>query len=1259
MFLTRNKLIAMAKLMALFWLLPACSSGDKQADSAAEDNLAVNEDAGLEGGNQSDTAKKIPANNSANGSENKANENSNGNNADEQKTPISDDGYDDDWNNLNSQQQKANNNKNNKKNQIANEEPPLTDEGLGQQQQQQNAPVQEVAEQPVQQFVEQVPIEEPPLDLEPAPIAELPAPEPVPVPVVSAAPVVSGAPLIKKDTEPVFAQINWVGYDYLEKDSVVRIEIVTRGSPRYNLFQERNKSDQPELVLRFFNTQLRNKVRRDIDASEFRSPVAYVRMRADEVENSVDVIITLRDGVKPRMYSRFGNILLTFPIPDHYFGNAAIGSAPIAKAEVLANANIMPDLDKDSEIPEGLRIAKAFVNNPGKDVLGAVPNDAGEQVETETLPVSNGAAQNTEILPADFNTGVENPVQNVGNLNAGGNDVSGNNFTSNNNSANDQGGEEENVEENTNAGDNQENGEFSDFQGEPAQGAENIDFGGGQGQGAPAQGADNFSEAELNGDTSEGGGQQEGSGEELDEDSLDEFEDNGGGQEEIDKFDVRFRIPADPLALFAGFIVSQVSINAVAQDDFDEDFEQNQGNTQQGNGGNLDQGGNPELGNVAAQGNIDNSSLGGQNAGGTNGGNANGAGGNANTNANAGEGNFGNNAETGNGADDDFLSDGEAGGNNFGNTGADVIPANNGANVPNTTLNTGNAVNSSGSINALGTGNGVGGGNTSVVPEPAVEPVLEGGPDLAGPETEGSDTEDVAEPSSGGRKVKLDFRGAFLRDVIRVLSDESGVNFVYAPAVADTKIYLSLIDIPFNDALKALLSSHALGMVEIGPNIVKIDTLAAIALEKVNIETRRVAELFARPTKILVHRMSYARAEGVSALILPMLQAASSNDPRIQTRFDVRTNSVIINAVPEVLAVAKALLERIDMETPQVKIASRIVEIIKTAGDRMGVSWGTPFNFDQGRGLGFGNLVFPNYMLSRYTVDAGGTTPSAGNMQFRLGSMNNSMALDLALSMEEAKGTTEILQSNDLTVEDNTPATITAGRSDIIPTIGINGVPGSSTIDYNLTMTVTPHLTADGSVQMQLNISTVAPGPAASPRATAATNSKSIVTSLLRRSGETAVIGGVYNSDSVKSESGVPFFSKIPIIGALFRTKTSSEIKRELLIMVTPTVMPAIGKGFTSSDEPVSVSANASGNANVNSQLNNSENFNSNNQSDGDFDSNSNGNSNGNASNNASNNNNGQSNNNSNSGNNNQGNGQTNGNGNSQNQTNNQGDDDE
>ena len=165
------------------------------------------------------------------------------------------------------------------------------------------------------------------------------------------------------------------------------------------------------------------------------------------------------------------------------------------------------------------------------------------------------------------------------------------------------------------------------------------------------------------------------------------------------------------------------------------------------------------------------------------------------------------------------------------------------------------------------------------------------------------------------------------------------------------------------------------------------------------------------------------------------------------------------------------------------------------------------------------------------------------------------MAFDLALSMEESMGTGEVLQSGNLIVEDNQPAKIVAGQSEFFRVVGADGAAELKEIKYNLDMSVTPHITADGAVQMKITITSDTPRPSPGGDAVTSRNNRSLDTTLLRRNGETAVIGGIYNTTYNKSKSGVPYLSSIPIIGALFRSSEEAAEKRELLVMVTPTII--------------------------------------------------------------------------------------------------------
>jgi type II secretory pathway component GspD/PulD (secretin) len=175
------------------------------------------------------------------------------------------------------------------------------------------------------------------------------------------------------------------------------------------------------------------------------------------------------------------------------------------------------------------------------------------------------------------------------------------------------------------------------------------------------------------------------------------------------------------------------------------------------------------------------------------------------------------------------------------------------------------------------------------------------------------------------------------------------------------------------------------------------------------------------------------------------------------------------------------------------------------------------------------------------------------------------------LNLEQQRGTTEILQSPNVIVLDGEEASLVAGQTDSLPPttamIGNAVVSTPRAVDYNLTMKVTPHITADGGVQMKFTLDNNSPG-IANPGADFARNNRSLTTNFLRRSGETAVIGGIYTNQTAKTVRGVPFFSEIPIIGALFRSTTVNDSKRELMVMVTPTILSTGKAAPSAAEEP-------------------------------------------------------------------------------------------
>jgi len=404
--------------------------------------------------------------------------------------------------------------------------------------------------------------------------------------------------------------------------------------------------------------------------------------------------------------------------------------------------------------------------------------------------------------------------------------------------------------------------------------------------------------------------------------------------------------------------------------------------------------------------------------------------------------------------------------------------------------------------------------------------------------------------------VSLEFKGAPIKEVLSVLSSESGNNFVFPDEIGNKKVFITLHNIPLDQALNAILDTYGLGMIPLKGNIIRIDTLDRLNGEKKNIDQIRKNGTLLQPTKVVIFRLSYANADKIIKMIQEMLPSLKY-DERVKVQFDDRTNSLIVEAVSQDLEKIKKIIEQIDLQTPQVKIEIRVVEILKNVNKFLGINWGGPFRYDQSRGLGFGNIIFPNNMTSAFSVDTKAFGAQNGiSFDTHFGSLNNIVELDLRLRMAELSSYTRGLQNTSVTVLDNQAASIEAGSEDYFDVpVGLNDSRLAS-VKSALTLKVKPHITADGSVQMSIHIDRDSPqGLASNSKAVSSKSITALETNMLRKSGETAVIGGLYSTSLAQTDQGVPFFSSIPILGALFRSKGTVEDKRELMILVTPLIV--------------------------------------------------------------------------------------------------------
>lgn len=440
---------------------------------------------------------------------------------------------------------------------------------------------------------------------------------------------------------------------------------------------------------------------------------------------------------------------------------------------------------------------------------------------------------------------------------------------------------------------------------------------------------------------------------------------------------------------------------------------------------------------------------------------------------------------------------------------------------------------------------------------------------------------EFAEKQYFGKKITMDYQDAEIKSVLRMVSEVSGMNIVAGDDVTG-KITIKLQNVPWDQALDVILQTKKLGMVQEG-NIIRVAPTQTLQAEATQALASEQSRLMLEELLLEMIPVSYADA---NELITPVRTVLSS---RGFVAFDQRTNVLIIKDVKDNLEQAKKLIVNLDTQTPQVMIQARIVEANTDFVRELGVRWGGYYTADAAHGNATG-LTFPNSV--RVTgAQAGGETTTVGQQSavgstaagqsisnipdsnyivnlpapigsgvgggvgVTLGSINDVVALELQLSAMENRGEGRVISQPKVVTLDNKEASITSGVS--IPfQIRQQGETSLSFIEANLNLRVTPHVTNDKSIVMEIEIAKNAPNTSI-PTSTGdpAIDKKEAKTETLVRNGETTVIGGIFTAEETRTELGVPLLSRIPVLGFFFRDRKATNKRAELLIFITPRIV--------------------------------------------------------------------------------------------------------
>lgn len=408
--------------------------------------------------------------------------------------------------------------------------------------------------------------------------------------------------------------------------------------------------------------------------------------------------------------------------------------------------------------------------------------------------------------------------------------------------------------------------------------------------------------------------------------------------------------------------------------------------------------------------------------------------------------------------------------------------------------------------------------------------------------------EEVAGKVYTGKKITLDFKDADIDNILRLFAEVSDLNIITTENVKGT-VTVRLVDVPWDQAFDIILQSKNLGVERIG-NVMRIAPLEQISAErKLRADAAQATEELAPLVTELI-QINYSTAAELAPNVKDLLSSRGT------VTVDERTNTLIIKDIQLNLVTAKELVRMLDAQTPQVLIQAKVIEANLDFGRELGISWGGSFQ-DSNIGADDTSISATGASSGDFAVDlpASVGSGSGGAIEFLIANLQNTKYLRVKLSALESTGKGKIISAPRITTLDHTEASIEQGLR--IPYLKLTD-EGTATTDFieaNLKLTVTPHVTADGHIKMELTISKDTPDQSITVLGVPSIDKKEVKTEVLVKDGEVVVIGGIYTYTKTGSIDAVPFFYKIPLLGWLFQKRTKDDNKRELLIFIAPRIV--------------------------------------------------------------------------------------------------------
>lgn len=446
-------------------------------------------------------------------------------------------------------------------------------------------------------------------------------------------------------------------------------------------------------------------------------------------------------------------------------------------------------------------------------------------------------------------------------------------------------------------------------------------------------------------------------------------------------------------------------------------------------------------------------------------------------------------------------------------------------------------------------------------------------------------------PPSRQQRISLDLKDADVRNVLRLIAEVSKLN-IAATEEVQGNLTLRLFDVPWDEALDIVLRSAGLDS-QLEGNFLRVSTLKRMREEREELHKARDAQAAVEPLQTAYLRLSYAKAERIAEILsgaktadqIGIAAPQAARDGVLSERGSVvaddTSNSLIVRDVERGVATARELVRQLDVQTPQVLIESRIVEVTSDLGRDLGIQWGysyerslanghpTGSDFPHeinvaGSGLGSGASSLP--FIADFPAD--NVVPGMGSaVGVLLKGVDDVHNLEMRLSALEREGRAKVISRPRVVTLNNVPATIKSltvirvklPSSGTVVQTGSGGTASNSVatekIETGIVLVVTPQVSADGFVMLDLFAKSSQADFTRTVDEIPTEISREASSHVLVRDGQTVALGGIYRESTIDQNTGVPYLRDLPVLGWLFRSTGTENRREDLLVFLTPHIV--------------------------------------------------------------------------------------------------------